>query len=64
MNFDGDLAGSDLERDLLVSPPGDDQCQDALFARRERREALPEHCDQLLVLAIDPVSLDGSLDRI
>ena len=39
MDFDGHLACSDLERDLLVSPTGYDQCQDTLFARSAKRGA-------------------------
>jgi len=50
--------------EIAVSPTGDDQCQDRLFARRERGEALPERCDELLVLAVDPISLESGLDRV
>src|SRR6516165_4461062 len=64
MNFDGYLARSDFERDLLVSPTRDDQCQYRLFSRRQRSEALPKHCDQVLVLAVDPISLEGGLDCV
>ena len=37
MDFDGHLACSDLERDLLVSSTRDDQCQYRLFVAAELR---------------------------
>jgi hypothetical protein len=47
-----------------ASATSDDQCQDRLLARRQGGEALSEHCDQRLVLPVQPISLDGGLDRI